>query len=163
MNLLNLFHYFFHLAPDVQSRGGGRPRLSFDESSERTKRRKLETKYSDVPSGELLRAAHWKLVKEGKRKQANLILQASTPEGTEGILSLMKKAKEIVEVKPYSATAATALLMQRGMSKRLYQFLRNDSKVNCGTFIYPSYNDVLEEKKKCYPPGIEISNKGYLI
>lgn len=65
----------------------------------------------------------------------------------------MKNDSEI----PFEPHMALSLLLNTGMSKSTYIYLRKAHKErNCT--LYPSYNKVLEAKKKCYPLGITFND-----
>lgn len=56
----------------------------------------------------------------------------------------------------YSPERALALLIDASLSKHDYTVLRQSSK-ELGSDIFPTYDQVLEQKKLCYPANIDIS------
>lgn len=119
-----------------------------DRSCRKTKLNRLR----EIPvkfSAELLGlAAAAKFRASGHRLAAKLVENVSkSPEGNSP--SSDKKTKTDVTLSPQEAIA---LISRNDFSKAQYKDLRATS-LRKGVNLYPSYDRVLEEKKKCYPPG----------
>lgn len=110
----------------------GHREISYGEGSERTKRRKAAEIRNKYPE--------------------DLLLHAVKP--------LMKEADS---EKKYSPDEALALFVNAKLTRRSYQAIRKGPKSKGGKnkkSLYPSYDEVLAAKKRCYPAGIEITEHG---
>ncbi|EFN90174.1 hypothetical protein EAI_16900, partial [Harpegnathos saltator] len=56
----------------------------------------------------------------------------------------------------YNADNALVLFLEADLTRHQYQLLRNGAK-NLQHDIYPSYNQLLKAKKRCYPHDIQIT------
>lgn len=134
------------------SRKMGRPVSPFEVASECSKRRKTKMLRDNNSSEELKYATQMKLRKEGKNKMAKLFEVAST--STSKVNEVLQNMEKEVQT-PFSPTEALNIIIRMDLSKDSYVFLREANlEKNC--HMYPSYEKVLEEKKKCYPTGILI-------
>ncbi|XP_076052661.1 uncharacterized protein LOC143032080 [Oratosquilla oratoria] len=144
-----------HDVRDVGSSSGnlGRPVSPFSESSESTKRRKTRHIRDNNSSEVLCYASQMKLRKEGKCAAANVCAQVtSSPEKAVDILDKSNQTKESV----FSPVEALNVLVRTDMSKDNYLFLRQAHR-DKGCFMYPPYEQVLCEKKRCYPDSISVT------
>lgn len=133
-----------------QNCGLGRPISPFSECSESSKRRKTRHAREQYSTEELAYATQMKLRQAGKPAAAKLCtMSTSSPEEASDILSKMSETKEC----PFSPIEALNVVVTANLSKSSYVFLRQVHKEK-GCFMYPSYEHVLGEKKKCYPEGI---------
>jgi hypothetical protein len=115
----------------------GRPYVLFEQASERTKRRRTAELRHQHSSLTLLRSASSALRSEGKVKVSLAVSAAAFP------------------YQQYSPSEALALLLDTGMTKSAYQLLRTQAKGR-GCDLYPKYHELLQEKKACYPEGINV-------
>ena len=130
----------------------GRPPKSFEESSERSKRRKTITLRQSASAAELSYAAKVSLHSEGKRTAAKLMHEVSmrSPTRAKQINTAWKSAQLGRTIMAYTPDKALSLLVEAKLSKSQYQLLRTQAKEH-GTNLYPSYHKVKEAKKNCYP------------
>lgn len=125
----------------------GRPRKSFGESSERSKRRKTEEIRSNVEDGVIVHAAQVELRKSGKR-DASRLLQDITSSPTRA--TKYKKAFDASKCgKSSRLTPMEALKMfiNADLTRGQYEVIRNTNKK-----FFPCYSLIQEAKNKCYPP-----------
>ena len=115
----------------------GRPTLPFEDSSSKTKKRKVAT-LSASNSCELLFASGTHLWKEGRRKDAQIAIKLADNKDAE------------LDHPDNTSEEALALLLDNEMSKSQYQRLRNNAKSKKSN-LYPPYNDVREAKERCLP------------
>ncbi|CAG9570194.1 unnamed protein product [Danaus chrysippus] len=130
----------------------GRPRKSFGESSERSKRRKTEEIRSNVEDGVIVHAAQVELRKSGKR-DASRVLQDITSSPTRA--TKYKKAFDTSKCgKSSRLTPMEALKMfiDADLTRAQYEVIRNTNKK-----FFPCYSLIQEAKKKCYPPPETIT------
>jgi len=132
----------------------GRPSLEFATSSDRTKRRKTEDIRSQTSVEELSFATQMSLRASGKLDAAKIVKDV-----TLGSPSKAEKYRRSLEFTPesiLSGDSALSLVIEQKLSKIQYQGLRTISKENnCN--LYPPYKEVLEAKRKCYPPKSSIT------
>lgn len=136
----------------------GRPRTSFDDASERSKRRKTES-LRQLTSSELLYAGQMKLRADGNVASSILVKHITSCSPSEAEVLRSHISKKNSELTPYTTSEALAMYLDTQLSKQSYQQLRIEA-INHGADIYPSYHKLLEEKRACYPNGIEISVQG---
>ena len=115
----------------------GRPTLPFEDSSSKTKKRKVAT-LSASNSCEQLFASGTHLWKEGRRKDAQIAKKLADNKDAE------------LDHSDNTSEEALALLLDNEMSKSQYQRLRNNAKSKKSN-LYPPYNDVREAKERCLP------------
>ena len=116
---------------------GGRPPVSFDDGSVRTKKRKIEA-IRIRSTSELLYAAMMSLREDKRYKDAKVIEE------------MMKRKEDASPDMTYSNEEALALILDCKLSKADYQTIRSSAlDKNCR--IYPSYNDVRSAKETCIP------------
>ncbi|KAL4104318.1 hypothetical protein QTP88_019619 [Uroleucon formosanum] len=139
------------------STSSGRPRKSFLESSDRSKRRQIKNLREITSSDELICAAKSTLYVEGKRAAADLVSQATeySPQCAIKIRKLYKNETKN-KYSSYTDDEAVAFIIDTYMTKNVYHKTRLDAKKH-GANIYPSYDRVRLAKYKCYPENIIIS------
>lgn len=94
-----------------------------------------------------------KLREEGKHAAAKLCVQTtSSPEKAIEILNKCSEEKESI----FSPLEALNVLVKADLSKNSYSFLRQAHRQK-GCYMYPTYEKVLCEKKKCYPESICVT------
>lgn len=131
----------------------GRPISPFAECSDSSKRRKTRHVREENSSEELVYATQMKLRQEGKSAAAKLCAQStSSPEKAADILSKVSETKECA----FSPVEALNVVVTADLSKSSYVFLRQAHREK-GCYMYPSYEQVLCEKKNCYPDGICVT------
>lgn len=135
---------------------GGRPKVDFSKSSERTKRRKTQLLRSEVGSLELSYAAQMSLRASGQLDAANVIkdVTLTTPKRAEKYRKAYKETSK--SVMPYTDDKALSLIIEAKLSKHQYNILRSTAKLNnCN--IYPPYEKITLAKKRCYPESMTIT------
>ena len=141
-------------APAQPPKKRGRPMKNFNESSERSKRRKLhETEMQFNRSCEIiLRSSSRCLVSAGHTEVAKIVAQLAKDPTSIAQLSqsdtTLKKTPE----------EALGLLVDADLSKRRYQMIRNASPD-----VFPPYNDVRAAKEECYPTGIVVQQESVSV
>lgn len=139
---------------NVEKKKIGRPFLRFEDSSERSKRRKSENLRSQASTDELCHATTMSLRASGKVDAANIVQTV-----TVGSPSKARKVRNSLEYVPettYSKEEALSLLIEEHLSTNQYAGIRRRSKQQkCK--LYPSYRLVALAKKACYPPKTEIT------
>jgi hypothetical protein len=63
-------------------------------------------------------------------------------------------AKDDNGIKKMSVPKALSIILDRDITKGTYNELKREASV-LGANIYPNYNLILEEKKRCRPTGIQ--------
>lgn len=128
--------------------GPGRPRKSFEESSERSKRRRTQDLRSNVEDGSMiLHAAQVQLSTMGKR-DASSILKNIVSSPTRA--TRYKKAIDAPKCANHSRLSpmeALQMFVDADLSQRQYEIIRQTNKK-----FFPCYSLIQEAKKECYPP-----------
>lgn len=130
---------------------GGRPSVSFTESSDRSKRRKMEALRKSVTSQEMAFAAIMKLREDGQISACKLIREVTqtVPSTADTILKAYKKSKfKTFTPMPLSPEEGLSYLIETQQSKENYQHTRRINMEH-NSNIYLSYNKVVDAKKKC--------------
>lgn len=140
----------------------GRPQKLFSNSSDRSKRRKFQELTESYTSIEILYAAKTKLYKSGKRAAYSIINESlSSPTRASKIKNAYMSSLSIDNtIIPYSFDEAH--LVDNKLTKQQYINIRKSAKERRAN-LYPSYDNVLSAKKKCYPPNIQITEYSYKI
>ena len=127
---------------------GGRPSITFSESSDRTKRRKTKDIRDNRTSEELVFATKMSLRAEGKLDAAHVLQDITS--GSPSQPSTYRKLLQMNEEKTLSDNDALSLLIESRLSKNQYLILRQTSKgKNCK--LFPPYSNVLQAKKTTTP------------
>ncbi|KAK9728746.1 hypothetical protein QE152_g17049 [Popillia japonica] len=135
----------------------GRPKKSFEGSSQRTKRRIIKPMLTNTSPELLCSVTQNSLTKSGKRTAAQVVGLALTTSAR-----IFKRMKQIHDnpscctAKPYSSEEATALSIDTDLGKEDYIYLQKGAKSR-GVNIYPPYNVIAKIKKQCYPSKIKIT------
>lgn len=134
----------------------GRPQKLFEDCSDRSKRRKIQPLIKSYTSPEILFAAKSKLHKAGNRTTIGLLNEtlASPKRGIKIKKAYMSSLS--ISTKQYDTDEALALLLDNGLTKQQYMNIRKSAKQR-NVNLYPGYDNVLAEKKKCYPNGIHVT------
>lgn len=122
----------------------GRPSKSFDDSSERSKRRKTEEIRSTVENNVIVHAAQTSLRVQGKR-EASKILKEITDCPTRA--NEYRNAVDKKNVTPLTPIQALTMFVEADLTRRQYEIIRNTNKM-----FYPPYYILLQAKQECYPP-----------
>lgn len=130
----------------------GRPSTPFSESSESTKRRKTKHLREKHSTEELAYATQMKMRQEGMYASAKLCVQSTSSDTAADILRKVSETKETM----FSPLEALNVIVSADLSKDGYSFIRQAHREK-GCFMYPPYEQVLTEKKHCYPEGISVT------
>ena len=122
----------------------GRPRKSFVDSSERSKRRKTEQLRKDVEPEAIVFAAETCLTTSGKRSAATVLKDLKTSPKRAG--KYKKAYRSSLEPTKKSPLEALLIFTDAGQTKSQYEIVRTSDKKQ-----WPCYSILVEEKKTCYP------------
>lgn len=131
----------------------GRPSKDWQSLSKRSKQRKANVLLSQTEPPELVFAASQGVYKKNPDLKYVLnftLISPSRPTKVRKLISNPVKTQEA-----YTPDEALSLLLETDMTKQSYQTIRTMAK-HKNVEIYPSYNEVREAKKKCYPGNITI-------
>jgi hypothetical protein len=130
---------------------------NFSECTERSKKFKVLSLTKSHTSPELRYALSTKYQNSGKICAASLLNQfTTTPTRDKKIKSVLKEKNcERLPV-AYTPDEALAFLIENGLTKQQYINIRLGAiQKNCK--IYPSYENVIEAKKRCYPDNLHVT------
>lgn len=128
---------------------GGRPKKRFEDSSHRTKLRKVEHLTSSVSQEHLVQATELSFRKSGKRNAAYLLKQTvSSPKRATKIKKKFTASEK--QYLLYSPDEALNLMVRMNLTKHEYQIMRDEARIR-GVNMYPAYNKIRQAKQKCYP------------
>lgn len=150
--------------PTTSSGERGRPPKSYEESSEKSKKRKNMELVQEYGFEFILNACVQHLRSIGESDEASIltILRTLPKKDKKEILKTM--THDTGSITSYSRDEALCLFIDLDLTKSQYGLLRSRlSEKNI--FILPSYKVILDAKKMCYPPssGIEINDIGASI
>ena len=135
---------------NVQQDCIGRPRKSWEELGDRSKRQRVADLALNESDALALAAA--KSAKLDPTKQdMSFIIKQSTTKATD-----MRKSIELTKPTQMSAHEALALKIQCNLSDDQYQMIRNSSIIHNAN-IYPTLHRILEAKYVCYPQNLQIT------
>lgn len=138
------------------SRGNrGRKRLNFEESSERTKRQKTEELRQNFSPSQLTYAAQMSYRNE-KQPSASRLLKVINQEPAKAKDFFKALHKNNNNYSRLTGVDAVSLMVEAKLSKFQYKLIRKLALSN-NCYLYPSYDQVLEAKKKCYPNDIVVN------
>jgi len=138
----------------TQSTQTGRPSLAFSALSERSKRRKTAELRKSNTIEELAYATQMNLRSSGQLDASKIIKDVTSTSPTRAFKYRTAFTSEVE--KTLSDDAALSVLVEYKFSKRTYQGIRKVAKEN-NCKLYPSYNNVLKAKKRCYPPRTNMT------
>lgn len=132
---------------DASTSTGTGSRKSFEDLSNKQKRRRTEATCSIHSTEEIVFSAQTSLKSSGKKDVADILKYLmENPDQ----VSKVKQFIQTGEMSEISTLKALALFITLRLSKFRYITLRDFSKKE-GICKYPSYYKLQEEKKKCYP------------
>ncbi|CAI6375633.1 unnamed protein product [Macrosiphum euphorbiae] len=135
--------------PSVTQQLGGRPKISFEESTERMKRQKTKDLRKSTSLPQLVFATQMKLRASGQTDTSKLVGEiVSDPSSAQKYINSYKQS---IETKSMSGDDAVALIVDAQLSRHQYNIIRSKAPK-----IYPSYKIVQEAKKQCYPQPNKI-------
>lgn len=131
----------------------GRPELSFNDSSERTKRLKTKELRNTTPASVLSYATRMSLRSEGQVQASKLLSEITT--SPHRATKYIKAYAASLDSKPKSLSGedALAVLITAKLSRYQYEIVRNNAPQT-----FPSYKTIQSAKKFCYPNNIHITD-----
>jgi len=137
---------------------GGRPPKQFIECAERTKRLKIKTiiDNSCITSPQFIHAAKKKIHMAGQRNVVKLLNETTASPNKVKQIKLAINTSETSKPIPFTPDEALAFFVQNKLTKQQYINIRLSAKER-NADIYPSYDIIIEAKKKCYPDNCIIS------
>lgn len=148
----------------------GRPKIRFEDCSDRSKRRKSLELSKLHSTSQLSYTASTSLRKDGKEDAAKLIneITLTTPTRAKKIRTSWERQKKYKNPSLMSTEEALSIIITASLSKFQYNILRSNAKKH-NHELYPSYTQVLAAKIDSYPDGIiiteekcEVTKKNYL-
>ena len=138
--------------PSMPSRSVGRPEKTFQESGEKSKKRKLGDLVHEDPD-RLLHAAHLSLHSSGDRVKSKLLKKlAEEPSSSRAGTSFETRCKNS---RPLSPEEALVMYIDSRLTKRSFCRLRKMAKLTSHDFV-PSYHKLQDAKKACCLPEHDI-------
>lgn len=131
----------------------GRPRKGFYDLTDKVKRRKLHNEVQSKSKEELCLVASMKLPSEGYRNAASLILDISVSP-----YKANTRAKNSQEEISYSPREALHLFTEMKLTRHQYGILRESAFRKSLKNLFRPYYKLLEEKSKCYPKNIHVTD-----
>ena len=132
----------------------GRPYTSWDDLSDRSKRRRTEKVRKEHTFNELAYTTQMGLRASGNLHASNIIRDITQDDPSKA--SQYRESMEHVSEGVLSGNEALSLIVEGRLTKYSYQLIRSVSLCkNCK--LYPPYGCVLDAKKRCYPVKSEIS------
>lgn len=144
----------FSFSSAVETRtfsGFGRPRKDFNESSLKTKKRRVEKLVNEHSTEILSFATESSLRLSGQRNAAEMVKEVTSFSPKRA--SKIKKAYAFPPRLPskYTPEEALALYVEGKFTKAQYIAIQSGAKLH-GANIYPPYHVLKLAKKECYPP-----------
>lgn len=126
----------------------GRPPKSFDELSERSKRRKTEQIRASVSDEVIVHAAQSVLQTTGHRTASKILKDiTNSPRRASDYSKAYSKVTESNDIPPLTPMEALKMYIEADFSRRQYEIVRATNPKH-----FPCYNLVLKAKQECYPP-----------
>ena len=134
----------------------GRPKKSFDEGSDRTKRRIIKRGSDSCTTPEAIGVLSSRLRQKGNRAGECILklVTSSTPKSSKKNLQIIRERSR--SCKSYSPEEALSLLIETKLSKQSYEVIRKSARER-NSDIYPHYKKLGKAKKLCYPENIKCS------
>lgn len=141
---------------EKQTTAQGRPPKKFNESSERSKRRKVKD-LAVTSEADLIQRTHiYNLKKQDGMEQETKIIKALKSASPDRLSNLVKSLSTPQEIKNFSEDEALALFLDLGLSQRKYNLLRLALKMK-NIHVLPSYRKILAAKVQIIPKPTIVS------
>lgn len=149
--LIHLYNYLV----SSSSHNRGRPKIRFENCSDRSKRRKSLELSKLHCSSKLSYTTSKALRKDGNEDAAKLIseITQTTPSRAKKIRASWERQKKNINPTSMSTEEALSIIITASLSKFQYNILRSNAKKH-NHELYPSYTKVLAAKIDSYPEGI---------
>lgn len=133
----------------------GRPSKPFEDSSERSKRRKTEELRSNFEKEIIIHAAKVELGKSGKKDASNVLKDiTSTPTRATKYKKAFYRTKSRSEQPSLRPMQALQMFVDAELTQGQYEIIRNTNKK-----FFPCYSALQKAKKKIYPPQESLTVK----
>lgn len=135
--------------PSTSTRIRGRPQKTFRESSERTRKRKIQPIVESHSCQEIALAAEVSFRQSGKRDAANIIKELATSSPQRA--SKIKRVREFHQnQRSLTPVEALALYIDTKLTSHGYKLNRKKS-ISIGHYMYPSFYSLRKAKQECCP------------
>lgn len=140
------------ISGDTTGLKAGRPRKNFQESSLKSKRRKVKGLIETYDQEQLTLAVQMKVRASGKRDAAALIKEVAlaSPKRATAYKGRRLMTNSGSKQRPYTSDEALALFVANQFSVQQYKNMQREARER-GFNLYPSYNKLLKSKHNCYP------------
>lgn len=135
----------------------GRPKVSFDDASLQTKRRRVQMDVNEKTEEELCLAAEMKLRVSGKRDAASMLSKIRFSPKRATRLKILESKFNSKDVS-LSANEALAFYVSFKFTRSQYIGLRSLVSKKGLTKLFPTYDKIIEAKRECYPCNILATN-----
>lgn len=126
----------------------GRPSKSFEDASERSKRRKTEDLRSSFDKEVIIHAAQVELGKSGKRDASNVLKDiTSTPTRARKYKKAFYLTKSSKKHHALTPMQSLQMFVDADLTQGQYEIIRKTNRK-----FFPCYSVLQKAKKKCYPP-----------
>ncbi|CAH2109275.1 unnamed protein product [Euphydryas editha] len=130
----------------------GRPTKTFEESSDRSKRRKTKELREQLPVEELTYAAGMSQRTSENSDASKLIKEmTSTPTRATKFRKVISSADKQIVVRKHTPEEALAIFVEGDFSRRQWEVIHGANKS-----IYPCYSLLKKAKNQCYPNAQSI-------
>lgn len=152
--------YYYLVSTSSHDHDRGRPKIRFEDCSDRSKRRKSLQLTKSHSSSQLSYTTSTALRKDGNEDAAKLIneITQTTPNRAKKIRASWERQKKNINPSLMSTEEALSIIITASLSKFQYNVLRSNAKKH-NHELYPSYAKVLAAKIDSYPDGIIITEE----
>lgn len=145
--------------PSHKASGSGRPSLSYEQKSLRSRRREasqFSKENEDCNVAVMIDAASMAARKQKQTDLASVLKEVNrSPTRPTKIRKMI--TSPTTTPTPYTPEEALEFILDNNLSKQQYQNIRNGAKIRkCN--IYPTYETVLKVKKQCRVPNVTVSD-----
>lgn len=146
-----------HENRDFDRKTIGRPQKLFEDSSDKSRKRKVKPLLEQNAIDEIVLAAEMGLRSTGRRDAAQLVKEVSShsPKRATKIKKAFRTPSPKMPIK-MTSDEALAFFIDTKLTKDQYISMRQISKTH-NADIFPNYHMLLEAKKQCYPENIHIT------
>lgn len=126
----------------------GRPETTFNECSDRSKRRKTQDLRKTFTHDELAFATQMNLRQVGQLEAAKLIKEVTQTSPTRALKyrRAFKAKQQHIKEERISAEEALSMIMDAKLTRHQYNIVRSKAKK-----VFPNYKIIQSAKKSCYP------------
>lgn len=136
----------------------GRPKVLFANGSVQTKRRRVQAEVQEKTEEEICFAAEMKLRAGGKRDAATILSKMKASPRIATRLKKLNSIKQDLKKLSFSADEAVAFFVSFKFTRHQYVGLRSLVNKKGLKNLFPTYDKIIEAKKKCYPCNVSATN-----